>query len=183
MTVHCSHPNQSCAGNDKHLIRAKFITSSTYWCFLSVEDLFQVVRVMEGNLFWHWSEFFLDQTGEINLHMVFPQYQILFKCLFKTSNGGACWERWNTSMTPTNAGSLVYQNTVWSVKCQVCYKASRHNLAPWNSTLNPEPPTPMFNSDLCGAQELWRLILVLLSVMQMAARPQSARFDFTANTP
>lgn len=68
-----------------------------YLGFISVSDLFQVVRAMEGNLFWHPSEFFLDQTGEIFLHMVFPQYQILFKCLFKTSNGDACWERWNTS--------------------------------------------------------------------------------------
>lgn len=55
--------------------------------------------------------------------------------------------------TPTNTGSLVYQNTVWSVTCQVCYNAlfaPEHNLAAQNSTLNPDPVV-MFNSDLSGA--------------------------------
>lgn len=44
--------------------------------------------------------------------------------------------------TPTNTGSLVYQNTVCSVKCQVCYKAlfgPERNLEAQNSTLNPQP--------------------------------------------
>lgn len=34
--------------------------------------LFQVVALMEGNLFWDRAHFFLDQTGEHNSHMVFP---------------------------------------------------------------------------------------------------------------
>ncbi len=121
---------------------------------------------MEGNLSWHRSSFFLDQTGEINLHMVFPQYQILFKCLFKTSNGGACWERRNTSpvdgsgTTPTNTGSLVYQNTVWSVKSQVCYMAL---FAPEH-----KPCAPEFNSEPRPLR--WCLILTYLELRSSGAR-------------
>lgn len=78
ITIYNSPPNQCCTGNDKHLIWTWFITTSTYWYFLSVKDFFQVVWAMEGNLFWHQWQFFPHQTGEIYLHMAFPQYQILF---------------------------------------------------------------------------------------------------------
>lgn len=105
-----------------------------------------MVRALKGNLLWHWSQFFLDQTGEINFHMVFPQYQILFKCLFETSNGGACWERWNTSplwmeaVQHTNTGSpLGLPKHRLECRCQVRYKALERNLAARNSTLNPDP--------------------------------------------
>lgn len=147
---------------------------------------------MNCNLFWLWSYFFLDQTGEINLHMVFPQYQILFKCLLKTSNGDACWERWNTSPLGWKRYNT-HKHWVTGLpkhclecKCQVCYEAlfaPEHNLAHQNSTLNHDPVL-MFVFDLLEAQKLWRPNIMLSSVLQMAARQQSARSDLTtANKP
>lgn len=84
--------------------------------------------------------------------------------------------------TDTNTGSPVYQNTVWSVKCQVRYKAlfaPERNLGPQNSTLNPIAVV-VFNFELYGAQKLWRLNFMFGSVLQMAARLPNARSDFTS---
>lgn len=57
--------------------------------------------------------------------------------------------------------------------------APEQNLLPQNSPLNSDHVL-MFDSDLLGAQNLWRPNLTLSSVLQMVARLLSARSDFTS---
>lgn len=147
-------------------------------------NFFQVVALMEGNLFWDRAHFFLDQTGEHNLHMVFPTIP---KFCWRT-----CWkpqtvvharkdeileqgpkEHWVTGLPKhhlegknvrsfTQCSSSV--NRIWCPKIHL-----------W--TLHPNP-VRRFQFDLFGARNLWRLILG--SALHMAARSQRPRSDFAS---
>lgn len=146
--------------------------------FLLSLNLFQVVALMEGNLFWDRANFFLDQTGEHNSHMVFPTIP---KFCWRT-----CWKL--RTVVHARKDEIIERGP----KKHWVTGLPKHHLEgkmsgvlhsvphPWTEsgalkfTCEPCTPIPMrrFWFDLFGAQKLWRLILVRLCVADGSQIPK-----------
>lgn len=182
MTICCSHPNQSCTGNNKPLIWLIF-------CILMFSlslNCFQVVALMEGNLFRDRAHFFLDQTGEHNLHMVFPTIP---EFCWRT-----CWKPWTLVHARKDETLERGPKEHWVTGLAKHHLGGKMSGAlhsvphPWTESgalkFTCEPCTPIlfggFNLTFFEAQNLWRLILMFVSALHMAARSQRPRSDFAS---